>query len=127
MTTRIYKDFTFEAAHVLPSAPAGHPNARVHGHSFHVRVVIAGEPDPETGLVMHFDDLSAAIARVRETLDHRLLNDVPGLSTPSLERIAGWIWTELEAYVPHLAEVHISRPTCQEGCIYIGPSGSRHD
>ena len=37
---RIYKEFFFEAAHFLPSAPAGHPNARVHGHSFRVRVSI---------------------------------------------------------------------------------------
>ncbi len=119
--TRIYKDFTFEAAHVLPSAPAGHPNARVHGHSFHVRVVIAGEPQPDSGLVMHFDDLSAAIARVREMLDHRLLNDVPGLGAPSLEMTARWIWSQLEEQVPGLVEVHIARPTCQEGCIYTGP------
>ena len=42
---RIYKEFFFEAAHFLPSAPAGHPNARVHGHSFRVRVTIGGEPD----------------------------------------------------------------------------------
>ena len=42
---RIYKEFTFEAAHFLPSAPPGHPNARVHGHSFRVRVTIDGEPD----------------------------------------------------------------------------------
>jgi 6-pyruvoyltetrahydropterin/6-carboxytetrahydropterin synthase len=42
---RIYKEFSFEAAHFLPSAPPGHPNARVHGHSFRVRVTLAGEPD----------------------------------------------------------------------------------
>jgi 6-pyruvoyltetrahydropterin/6-carboxytetrahydropterin synthase len=41
---RIYKEFTFEGAHFLPSAPEGHPNARIHGHSFRVRVTVDGEP-----------------------------------------------------------------------------------
>ena len=58
---RIYKEFFFEAAHFLPSAPPGHPNARVHGHSFRVRITIAGEPDGETGLVMHLEDVERAL------------------------------------------------------------------
>ena len=41
---RIYKDFRFEAAHYLPSAPPGHPNSRVHGHSFRARIFVDGEP-----------------------------------------------------------------------------------
>ena len=118
--TRIYKEFTFEAAHYLPSAPQGHRNARVHGHSFHVRVSIDGEPDPQTGLIYHFDELSAAIADVRETLDHQMLNEVPGLHAPTLEMTARWIWEQLYPRVPGLAEVALSRPTCQEGCIFTG-------
>ena len=75
---RIYKEFTFEAAHVLPSAPIGHPNARVHGHSFRVRVTLDGEPDAQTGYVVHFDDVEAALAGVREALDQHFLNDIDG-------------------------------------------------
>lgn len=119
---RIYKDFRFEAAHFLPSAPAGHANARIHGHSFRARVVIDGEPDAETGYVFHFDDLSAAIADAREALDHRLLNEVEGLTAPTLERIAIWLWSRLSNRVPGLAEIHVSRDSCDEGCIYTGPA-----
>ncbi len=122
--TRIYKDFTFEAAHFLPSAPAGHPNARIHGHSFHVRVTVQGEPDAETGLLFHFDDLEAAVHECRRALDHNFLNEIDGLSTPTLERIAAWIWNRLANRVPGLAEVHVSRPSCGEGCIYSGPRAS---
>jgi len=121
--TRIYKDFGFEAAHVLPSAPIGHPNARVHGHSFHVRVVIAGEPDAVTGVIFHFDDLEKALAGVKDRLDHRFLNDVDGLQTPTLEHIAAWIWNELVPDIPGLAEIQLSRPSCGEGCIYSLPNG----
>lgn len=117
---RIYKDFLFEAAHFLPSAPAGHPNSRVHGHSFRARVVIEGEPDAATGLVFHFDDLAAAIAEAQQALDHRLLNEVEGLEAPTLERISIWLWNRLQNRVPGLAEIQVCRDSCHEGCIYRG-------
>ena len=118
---RIYKEFKFEAAHFLPSAAPGTANARVHGHSFRARVVIDGEPDPETGYIFHFDELAAALADTEDALDHRLLNDVEGLGTPTLERIAIWIWNRLANRVPGLAEVHVARDSCGEGCVYTGP------
>jgi 6-pyruvoyltetrahydropterin/6-carboxytetrahydropterin synthase len=119
---RIYKEFTFEAAHFLPSAPPGHPNARVHGHSFRVRVTIDGEPDDKTGVIMHLDDVEAALADVHEVLDHRMLNEVEGLSQPTLERIAMWLWDRLHNRLPGLAEIEIARDSCREGCIYRGPA-----
>ncbi len=118
---RIYKEFTFEAAHVLPSAPIGHANARVHGHSFRVRVTVDGEPHAETGYVVHFDDVEAALAGVREVLDHRFLNDIEGLEAPTLERIAMWLWDRMHNRLPGLAEIQVARDTCREGCIYRGP------
>ena len=39
---RLYKDFSFEAAHRLPNVPTGHKCARLHGHSFQVRVSVDG-------------------------------------------------------------------------------------
>lgn len=119
---RIYKEFTFEAAHFLPSAPPGHPNARVHGHSFRVRVTIDGEPDDKTGVIMHLDDVEAALADVHEALDHRMLNEVDGLSQPTLERITMWLWDRLHNRLPGLAEIEIARDSCREGCIYRGPA-----
>ena len=119
---RIYKEFTFEAAHFLPSAPQGHPNARVHGHSFRVRVTIEGEPDDKTGVIMHLDDVEAALADVHDALDHRMLNEVDGLSQPTLERIANWLWDRLHNRLPGLAEIEIARDSCREGCIYRGPA-----
>lgn len=118
---RIYKDFHFEAAHFLPGAAPGHPNARVHGHSFRARVTVEGRPDALTGYIVHFDDLGAAIADARDALDHRLLNDVDGLPAPTLERIAEWLWNRLANRVPGLAEITVARDSCQEGCVYQGP------
>jgi 6-pyruvoyltetrahydropterin/6-carboxytetrahydropterin synthase len=122
---RIYKEFRFEAAHFLPSAAAGTPNARVHGHSFRARIVVDGEPSNETGYIFHFDELAAALRDTEEALDHRLLNDIEGLSAPTLERIAMWIWNRLSNRVPGLYQVEVHRDSCNEGCIYQGPSPER--
>lgn len=119
---RIYRDFQFEAAHFLPSAPPGHPNSRIHGHSFRARVWIEGEPAADTGLVFHFDDLSAAIAEAQDALDHRLLNEVEGLAKPTLEFIVVWLWNRLSNKVPGLAQIEVHRDSCHEGCVYSGPS-----
>jgi 6-pyruvoyltetrahydropterin/6-carboxytetrahydropterin synthase len=121
---RIYKDFHFEAAHYLPSAEAGSANARVHGHSFRARVTLEGEPDAATGYVVHFDELGAAIKDAQAELDHRLLNDVPGLAAPTLERIAVWLWNRLDNRVAGLSEILIARDSCHEG-VYTGPAQRR--
>jgi 6-pyruvoyltetrahydropterin/6-carboxytetrahydropterin synthase len=122
---RIYKEFQFEAAHFLPSAPAGSPNARVHGHSFRARVTIEGTPGADTGYVFHFDELAGAMAEAQEALDHRLLNEVEGLELPTLEHIAMWLWNRLQNRVPGLSEIEIARDSCREGAVYAGPSPSR--
>jgi len=118
---RVYKEFFFEAAHFLPSAPPGHPNARVHGHSFRVRVAVDGEPEKKTGILVHFDDLEDVVADARDALDHRMLNEVEGLQSPTLERIAMWLWDRLHNRLPGLAEIEVARDTCHEGCVYRGP------
>jgi 6-pyruvoyltetrahydropterin/6-carboxytetrahydropterin synthase len=118
---RIYRDFLFEAAHFLPSAPPGHPNSRIHGHSFRARVWIDGEPNAETGVVFHFADLSAALTDCQDALDHRMLNEVEGLSAPTLERIAMWIWERIDNRVPGLSQIEVHRDSCHEGVIYNGP------
>ena len=122
---RIYKEFQFEAAHYLPSAPQGSPNARVHGHSFRARVSIDGMPGNDTGYVFHFDELAGAMAEAQDALDHRLLNEVDGLEAPTLERIAIWLWNRLQNRVPGLAQIEIARDSCREGAIYSGPEPSR--
>jgi len=120
---RIYKEFTFEAAHFLPPLPAADPDGRLLGGSFVVRVTVEGEPGPETGMIVHFGALAAKLEGLKDKLDHRLLNEVVGLEIPTLERMAAWIWHELKPGLPGLAEVHVSRPTCREGCIHTGPAG----
>ena len=117
----IFKEFTFEAAHQLGANVApGHPYANVHGHSFHARIVLRGQPDPDTGWVEDFARVDATLAPIRETLDHSYLNDVDGLALPTLENITRYIWDRAAAALPGLYSVTVRRGTCGEGCTYYG-------
>ncbi|MGB1547322.1 MAG: 6-carboxytetrahydropterin synthase QueD [Alphaproteobacteria bacterium] len=115
----IYKRFTFEAAHRLPNVPKGHKCERLHGHSFHVELRIAGDIGEESGWVMDFADVEAAFAPVRAELDHRYLNDIEGLENPTSEVLARWIWDRLKPRLSRLSEV-ILRETCTAGAVYRG-------
>jgi 6-pyruvoyltetrahydropterin/6-carboxytetrahydropterin synthase len=115
----IWREFTFEAAHRLPHVPAGHKCARLHGHSFRVAVHVRGPLDPTLGWVMDFADLKAAWRPLDEALDHRYLNEIPGLENPTSEVLARWIWQRLTPGLPGLSEV-VVRETCTSGCRYRG-------
>lgn len=115
----IFKDFSFEAAHLLPNVPEGHKCKRLHGHSYNIRVVVAGEPGERSGWVMDFGDIKAAFKPIYQQLDHYYLNDIEGLENPTSENIARWIWQKLKPGLPELSRIEI-RETCTSGCIYQG-------
>lgn len=119
MTVAIYKDFTFEAAHLLPNVPAGHKCGRLHGHSFSVRITISGEPDPTSGWLMDFADLKLVFKPVYDQLDHYYLNDIPGLENPTSEVLVQWIWNKLKPTLPMLTTIEL-KETCTSGCTYSG-------
>jgi 6-pyruvoyltetrahydropterin/6-carboxytetrahydropterin synthase len=121
---RLYKDFSFEAAHRLPNVPEDHKCSRLHGHSFLVRVSVDGPVGEQTGWVMDFADLKAAFRPLHDRLDHRYLNEIAGLENPTSEVLAHWIWRELRPTLPGLAEIEV-RETCTSGCIYRGEGDSR--
>lgn len=113
----IFKEFTFEAAHRLPNVPAGHKCARLHGHSFRVEVHVRGSVQEPVGWVVDFSDIKVAFAPLHDLLDHNFLNEVDGLSNPTSENLARWIWRRLRPALPGLSKV-VVRETCTSGCIY---------
>ena len=115
MRVSLTKSFNFEAAHWLPCFPEEHKCRRLHGHSFKVDIVVEGEVAPEKGYLVDFGDLKKVVGPVIDSLDHRLLNDIPGLENPTSEMIARWIWEQIADQVPLLSEVHVME-TCTSGC-----------
>ena len=115
----IFKEFTIEAAHCLPNVPAGHKCGRLHGHSFRIEIHVRGPVDHAMGWVIDFADIKSAFKPVEEAIDHRFLNDVPGLENPTSENLARWIWEQLSPALPMLSKV-VVRETCTTGCVYEG-------
>ena len=70
MKVELRKTFQFEAAHKLPNVPAEHKCARLHGHSFRVEIVVAGECDPRLGWLMDYADISEGFKPLMDRLDH---------------------------------------------------------
>ena len=119
MTMKLYKSFGFEAAHFLPKVPVGHKCGRLHGHSFRCEIEVTGPVDSETGCVMDFADIKSAFRPVEETLDHRYLNEIQGLTNPTSEVICKWIWDQLKPTLPLLSAV-ILHETCTARSEYRG-------
>jgi 6-pyruvoyltetrahydropterin/6-carboxytetrahydropterin synthase len=110
--------FGFDAAHRFDAFPAGHSYSNIHGHSFQVEVALAGDPDEASGFVADFGHVERECRRVREALDHRLLNEIAGLGTPSLENISVWIWNFLSPTFANLSRVTVRRDSCGQSCSY---------
>jgi 6-pyruvoyltetrahydropterin/6-carboxytetrahydropterin synthase len=98
MTVTIAKHFTFDAAHFLPTVPEHHKCRRMHGHTYGVELRFVGSPDA-SGFCAGIDyaDIAAIWARIFDRVDHRLLNEVPGLEVPTTEILVSWIAGEFRA------------------------------
>ena len=108
-----------EAAHRLPNLPDQHKCSRLHGHTFVIEVHLQGDNDNSNGWVMDFADISKIFRPIFERIDHRYLNEIPGLENPTSENLAKWIWHKLESDLPLLYSI-VVKETCTSGCIYKG-------
>jgi 6-pyruvoyltetrahydropterin/6-carboxytetrahydropterin synthase len=120
MNVELSKRFRFEAAHRLPKVPADHKCARMHGHSFEIEVVIAGAVDASTGWLVDYAEITREVEPlIRAELDHRTLNDVPGLENPTSEMLCVWLWRRLAPRLPLLTAITVFE-TCTARCTYRG-------
>ena len=121
----LFKEFGFEAAHRLPNVPAG-PQVRPPARP----LVPGGGPrararsGPSRAGSSTSPSSTAAWQPLHEALDHRYLNEVPGLENPTSEVLAMWIWDALAPTLPGLSQV-VVRETCTSGCRYRGPDRDR--
>lgn len=102
---QLIKTFQFEAAH---RTPWHDDTARLHGHSFQVDVVVEGPLDSELGWVVDYAEITRLFEPLFAQLDHRALNDVEGLTDPSLDGVRHWIKDRLQPGLPILKDVQVS-------------------
>jgi len=115
----IYKEFSFDSAHFLPNVPDGHKCKNMHGHTYRLRVVIEGKPDPKLGWLMDFKELKDIVSVVIDQMDHKLINDIPGLENPTAENMTLWIWQQIRPLLPRLSRIELYE-TPTTGVIYRG-------
>lgn len=94
VTTRVGRTYRFESAHWLPEVPDGHRCKNIHGHNYRIEIVVRGALD-RRGFVVEFAEIDAVVAPLLREVDHRLLNDVPGLENPTAEIIARWFFERI--------------------------------
>jgi 6-pyruvoyltetrahydropterin/6-carboxytetrahydropterin synthase len=117
---RITRKVEFSASHIYHNpAFSVEENRRVfgkcnnphgHGHNYTLEVTVAGEPDPQTGMVLDLKELKEILQQeVVDRMDHRHLNfEVPELAgkIPTCENVASLIWKLLE---PRITKGHLDR------------------
>jgi|UniRef100_UPI0013317805 6-pyruvoyltetrahydropterin/6-carboxytetrahydropterin synthase len=110
----MFREFAFEAAHKTT------PDTPLHGHTFKVKVVLTGEPDPVFGWSHDLLEVEPVISALRRKVDHTYLNDIEGLEIPTLENVAGWICRHLDQAIPGVDRVEVRRGLegAGEGVVY---------
>jgi len=117
---RITRKIEFSAAHLYHNPKfSDEENRRIfgkcnnphgHGHNYVLEVTVAGDPDPNTGMILDLKELKDILQReIVERMDHRFLNyEVPELANriPTCENIALVIWDLLE---PKITRGHLDR------------------
>ncbi|HEY7852082.1 MAG TPA: 6-carboxytetrahydropterin synthase [Caulobacteraceae bacterium] len=113
----ITKAASFDAAHSLPGGPDERPYARLHGHSFRVEATLRGPAVGPVGWVADLAELDTALKAIAGELDHSLLNEHPGLESPTLEALCLYFAGKLAPDFPALRRITVSRPTVGETCL----------
>ncbi|MEK6627722.1 MAG: 6-carboxytetrahydropterin synthase [Bdellovibrionota bacterium] len=117
MKYELKQHFHIESARFLPNLPKNHPCASMHGHSFKIILTLLGDLDPQLGWVMDYHEISKTMAPLLLLLDHKILNEVPGLENPTSELLAKWIYEKVLVKIQMLKSVSIMETTNTE-CTY---------
>ena len=108
--------FFFEAAHTLERSIDAEGSRRIHGHTYHAEITLLGTPDPASGMLVDLAYVRAEIARVRDQLDHRFLDEVPDLGPATLENLCAYLRDQLEPVLPQLCAVMVERQASGDRC-----------
>jgi 6-pyruvoyltetrahydropterin/6-carboxytetrahydropterin synthase len=117
MKLELKQHFQIESARFLPHLPEGHPCQRMHGHSFKITLTLVGETDPKIGWVIDYHEISSKMKPLLSEVDHRVLNEVPGLENPTSETLCVWLFERARKLLPQLVKISISE-TADTECSY---------
>ena len=119
MKYELSQRFYFEAAHTLRRKIDAEGSLRIHGHTYHAEVTIAGKPDPESGMMMDLAFLRQEVDKVRDKLDHHFLDEVTGIGPATLENLCTFIYNNLKSALPNIHSIKIERPASGDKCCLL--------
>jgi 6-pyruvoyltetrahydropterin/6-carboxytetrahydropterin synthase len=125
MSYQISQRFFFDSAHTLRREIEADTSRRIHGHTYQAEIMMAGEPDAATGMVLDLGRVRQAIAGLRDQLDHRMLDDIAGLGPATLENLCAFIWRQLAPTLPGLSGVRVWRDALGDACLLTRSPDSR--
>jgi 6-pyruvoyltetrahydropterin/6-carboxytetrahydropterin synthase len=106
---RIWKEFSFSAAHAIRGHTGGCEN--LHGHNYRVRVHLASAHLNELGMVVDFSELKAIMAEILGPFDHRVINEIPPFDrrNTTAELFAEFVWEEVGSRLRQRPGVRVAR------------------
>lgn len=113
---KLIKKFRFDSAHYLPNHPG--MCRYLHGHTYHMNIIMKGEIDEETGMVIDFNDIDVIVKKnILNIVDHQCLNDIFDF-IPTAENIAKEFFNILKRVFKDLLESVEIFETETAGAIY---------
>ena len=117
MKFELKQHFQIESSRYLPNLDTSHPCSRMHGHSFKIILTLKGEADARLAWVIDYGDIQSLMMPILNRIDHRTLNEVPGLENPTTEMLTKWVYDEALQVLPLLTRVTIAETALTE-CSY---------
>ena len=97
----------FSAAHALRGY--GGKCENLHGHNWKIEIYVRGPRLNNIGLLIDFKELKTAAKKAMDTVDHKVLNEIPpfdDLCNPSSENIAKYVLDQVGSQVDN-QECHV--------------------
>jgi 6-pyruvoyltetrahydropterin/6-carboxytetrahydropterin synthase len=111
---RVSKTFKFEAAHAVYAFGTEHKCARVHGHSYHVEVILEAAKLEGDCAIFDVCALAPFKAWLDEVCDHRMLNHALDPLDTTVELLAQHFYIMVKELCPVAAE-YLKRVRVYEG------------
>lgn len=103
--TYVFLEYSIDCAHWLPNVPDGHKCRNTHGHRYDIRIEVSGQASQDTGWIIDYAEIRDLLDPfILGKLDHRLLNEIPGLENPTCENLVEWVRS---IGIPGLSSVEI--------------------
>ena len=68
-------------------------------------------------MIVDYETIAATVNDAIELIDHRVLNDVPGLGNPTTEVLAPWLYHQIKMGLPQLFRIEVAE-SATTGCVY---------